>query len=215
MKGTQARTNFIYSDTPISTFHSLLNPFHSQNFIPQPMPPPPQPPSYPQLAPQRAPSDHHHHGFSMMTQGHRHSISAPSRRDAAAGGIDSFLFQSTEDAPPFASPAEMDVANDFLFSDDTRSSGYLSSVVPESCLKSSSSSSSSSSRAQALMGSGATSGGHASDGRGGALLSSEEELGGVAEMSKGFWMEEPVWELSACGFADANNDVFDLGYSLF
>ncbi|CAL9110031.1 unnamed protein product [Musa acuminata var. zebrina] len=252
MKGTQARTNFVYADTPLTTFHAVT-PFHSQSFIPQPMPPlPGQPHQLVGAATAIQPSNH----SSFSIQSHRHSISAPSRRD-----VDSLLFRSSRDAtnmPAFGSPAEMDMSNDFLFSDDTRS-GYLSSIVQESRLRSSrkhssanrGNSSSSESNAQVLSPSnqvqcqvstsscGATNG----DPLGGGVGSmSSEDFPCLAEMSKGFWMDEPVWELSACGFPDANDinmdnlgaslpqvsvsvstspsvssltDVFDLGYPLF
>ncbi|CAL9131573.1 AP2 [Musa troglodytarum] len=251
MKGTQARTNFVYADTPLTTFHAVT-PFHSQSFIPQPMPPlPGQPHQLVGAAAAIQPSNH----SSFSIQGHRHSISAPSRRD-----VDSLLFQSSRDTanmPAFGSPAEMDISNDFLFSDDTRS-GYLSSIVQESRLRSSrkhssanrgNSSSSGSNAHQVLSPStqvqcqastsswGATNGGPSG---GGVGSMSSEDFPCLAEMSKGFWMDEPVWELSACGFPDANDinmdnlsaslpqvsvstspsvssltDVFDLGYPLF
>ncbi|RZR95500.1 hypothetical protein BHM03_00024357 [Ensete ventricosum] len=253
MKGTQARTNFVYADTPLTTFHAVT-PFHSQSFIPQPMPPAPLPGQPHQLVGSAAAIQPSNHSFSI--QSHRHSISAPSRRD-----VDSLLFQSSRDTanmPAFGSPAEMDISNDFLFSDDTRS-GYLSSIVQESRLRSSrkhssanrGNSSSSESNAQVLLppsnqvqcqvstsSRGAAYGDPLGGGVGGSM--SSEDFPGLAEMSKGFWMDEPVWELSACGFPDANDinmdnlsaslpqvsvstspsvssltDVFDLGYPLF
>lgn len=182
MKGSQARTNFICSDTPITTFqYSLLPPIHAQSYNI------PQPPRHGHLIggalPVAQPPDH----AAFSIQSHRHSISAPSRRAAAD-------FNSND----------MEISDDFLFYDDTRS-GYLSSVVQESCRRSSNSRNHSTESnappvASQLLSQASTS----------SNSNGDDQM--ISDMSKGFWMDEPVWELS---FPDSNGINLDnLGNSL-
>ncbi|KAG1338653.1 ethylene-responsive transcription factor FZP [Cocos nucifera] len=220
MKGTQARTNFIYTDTPISTFHSLLTPFHSQNFIPPPMPPPPtQPhhliiPTSIQTTNQSIPSQCHiSHHFSFQSSG------------------------STSTMPTSNSSMETDIADDFLFSDDRRS-GYLSSIIPESCLRSSPKHSSPSqdissscelnaqilsspNQVQSHGSNSASSSYSATNGAlfdaysGGMGAMSSVDFPFLTEMNSGFWVDEPLWELGACEFpATSVSSMGDLSSSL-
>ncbi|XP_074568938.1 ethylene-responsive transcription factor FZP-like [Curcuma longa] len=180
MKGCHARTNFIYSETPITAFqYSVLPHFHSQSYNI------PQPPRHGHLTggalPVVQPPDHS--AFSI--QSHRHSISAPSRRTAAE-------FKSND----------VEISDDFLFCDDTRS-GYLSSIVQESCRRSSNSRKHSTEPnaqvASQLQNQTSTSNANGDDQM-------------ISEMSKAFWMDEPVWELSFPGSNGINTD--NIGSSL-
>ncbi|XP_072961128.1 ethylene-responsive transcription factor FZP-like [Typha angustifolia] len=208
MKGTQARTNFIYTDTPISTFHSFLTPFHTQSFI--------QPPAQP-------------HQFVGTTSMQPSNQSIPTQCYT-----NHIAFQpshhSTSTVPDLASSAESDIAADFLFSDDTRS-GYLSSIIPESCLRSSPKHSypdqdtsstcklnaqtlSPHNQVQYLHGSISTTPSSYSPTNGSLLdaygsevgaMSSSEDFPCLAEIGGEFWVDEPLWELSACGFPTSSD----------
>ncbi|XP_058076803.1 ethylene-responsive transcription factor FZP [Magnolia sinica] len=102
MKGTQARTNFIYTGNP--SFDTLLTPFDTLN----PRPPPPTPPSHPFLiGPQSK------HPIDQTGPGHSQSGFATCAQT------------------PFGSSTN----SNFMFSSDS-GSGYLSSIVPDNCFKS-------------------------------------------------------------------------------
>ncbi|XP_008796243.1 ethylene-responsive transcription factor FZP [Phoenix dactylifera] len=218
MKGTQARTNFIYTDTPISTFHSLLTPYHSQNFTPPPMPPPPTQP-------------HHLIGTASM-QTTNQNIPSQSQ-------MSHFAFQSSGDnstSPAFGSSVETGIGNNFLFSDDSRS-GYLSSIIPESCLRSSPKHSppgqdniiscelnapilSPRNQVQSHGSTSASSSYSATNGAlfdahsGGVGAMSSEDFPCFTEMNSGFWVDEPLWELNACEFPTSTaTSMGDLGTS--
>ncbi|KAG1371197.1 ethylene-responsive transcription factor FZP [Cocos nucifera] len=206
MKGIQARTNFIYTDPHISTFHSLLTPFHSQNFIPPPVPPPPTQP-------------HHLIGTASM-QTTNQSIPSQSQ-------MSRFTFQPGGDSsttPAFGSSAETGIDKDFLFSDDGRS-GYLSSIIPESCLRSSPKHSSTSqdnnsscelnapilsppnqvqSHGYSSASSYSATNGGLFDAYSGVGAMSSGDFSCFTEMNSDFWVDEPLWELNACEFPASN-----------
>ncbi|XP_073104382.1 uncharacterized protein, partial [Elaeis guineensis] len=183
--------------------HSLLTPFHSQNFIP-----PPCHTSNP-TAPGTA---------SMQTT----NQSIPSHSQ-----ISHFTFQQSGDSsttPAFDSSMETSIDKDFLFSDDSRSS-YLSSIIPECCLRSFPRHSSPSQHNNSLcewtgshisplnqvMSHGSSSASSYSatnraffDGYSGVGAMSSEDFSCFTEMNADFWVDEPLWELSACEFPASN-----------
>ncbi|KAI3927452.1 hypothetical protein MKW92_044442 [Papaver armeniacum] len=114
MKGTQARTNFMYTDN--TNFHTLLTPFSTQNYLPQAthltLPPPPPPPAQTH-EPIR--QNNTFHQAPIPIQYHNHITSCA----------------------PQASSYESDSSdiNNFFFSSSDNGSGYLSSIVPDSYLK--------------------------------------------------------------------------------
>ncbi|XP_077219411.1 integrase-type DNA-binding superfamily protein [Tasmannia lanceolata] len=106
MKGTQARTNFIYPDNT-TPFQTLLTPFDPQNLRP---PPPSSGPLliYPQTKLPNSPN-------------------APFLNIPSSQSNHTTCNQPTQ--PPYGPPTD----NNF-FPTDT-SSGYLSSIIPDSCFK--------------------------------------------------------------------------------
>ncbi|OVA04347.1 AP2/ERF domain [Macleaya cordata] len=117
MKGTQARTNFIYSDN--TTYHTLLTPFNTQNFIPQTThlhTPPLPPPQTHQPIKQNNPCQPDPFQTPVPLQFHNNI--------------------STTQASSYESDTSN--INNFLFSSDN-GSGYLGSIIPDNYLKPSSS----------------------------------------------------------------------------
>ncbi|MCL7040875.1 hypothetical protein MKW94_001873 [Papaver nudicaule] len=115
MKGTQARTNFMYTDN--TNYHTLLTPFSTQNYLPQAThltPPPPPPPDQTLHEPVR--QNNTFHQTPIPIQYHNHIITS---------------------CAPQASSYESDNSdiNNFFFPSSDNGSGYLSSVVPDSYLK--------------------------------------------------------------------------------
>ncbi|KAJ9154475.1 hypothetical protein P3X46_027802 [Hevea brasiliensis] len=113
MKGTQARTNFIYTDN--GTFHSLLTPFDVQPFLP---------PSqfftgFPEDNKQQqqlAPTNHNSPAKHETCQNE-----TPNQSSSETSGAET----STESA----------YDNSFFFSQDDSNSGYLGCIVPDNCLR--------------------------------------------------------------------------------
>ncbi|OAY27770.1 hypothetical protein MANES_15G014600v8 [Manihot esculenta] len=111
MKGTQARTNFIYTDN--GTFHSLLTPFDIQPFLP---------PSQfltgtlQDNKQQEAPTNHNSPPKHEICQNETHNQSSSETCGAET---------STESA----------YDNSFFFSQDDSNSGYLGCIVPDNCLR--------------------------------------------------------------------------------
>ncbi|OMO98443.1 hypothetical protein COLO4_13904 [Corchorus olitorius] len=144
MKGTQARTNFIYSDN--STFHSLLTPFDVQAILPTN--------SHQQFftssssqPKQQATTNIHHSNNAIITTTHSdisHSkiqIPIPTQSNNNNSNNQS----SSADETPYGS---VDDCSSFFFTSDNHTdsnSGYLACIVPDNCLKPPSTTSSSSS----------------------------------------------------------------------
>ncbi|XP_038877976.1 ethylene-responsive transcription factor ERF086 [Benincasa hispida] len=107
MKGTQARTNFIYSDT--STFHSLLTAFDVQTLLPN--------------------SDHSHSKLQHTPS----PITIPNQNN---NNNISFAQSQPSIHETSSNPSVHDDHRDtnFFFSNDSNS-GYLSCIVPDNCLK--------------------------------------------------------------------------------
>ncbi|KAK4283539.1 hypothetical protein QN277_000479 [Acacia crassicarpa] len=107
MKGSQARTNFIYSDTNNSdSFHTLLSPLDVQALLPT---------TY-QSSASVVVSDTSHLNTSNSISTHLHHQIEPSLAPT----------QMNNDMP--------ETENFFLFPSDSNS-GYLESVVPDNCLR--------------------------------------------------------------------------------
>lgn len=106
MKGTQARTNFIYSDN--STFHSLLSPLDVQTLF--------QPPS---------------HDFLTATQ-----TKQPTNQITSSCQIDQTQIQSDIDTNSSQSSygSSPNDQNFFFSSDSDYNSGYLGCIVPDNYL---------------------------------------------------------------------------------
>ncbi|KAF8680678.1 hypothetical protein HU200_045714 [Digitaria exilis] len=125
MKGAQARTNFVY--TPAAAAYNylpFLAPFHS----------PPAPGSYGHHAPSygqhggAAIGSYHHHQQHYQAAAGGGGASSSSTSSAAAGMVD------RADGMLMMEPHRN--GHDFgLFASADDNSGYLSSVVPESCLR--------------------------------------------------------------------------------
>ncbi|XP_057956864.1 ethylene-responsive transcription factor ERF086 [Malania oleifera] len=113
MKGTQARTNFIYSDN--TTFHSLLTPFDAQTVLPPP----------------------HDHQFPTSTDGKQFSINIQKSSWQPENTCPSEMpIQSDNDKyNPSTEASYGSALNNNFFSSTDSNSGYLGSIVPANCLK--------------------------------------------------------------------------------
>ncbi|KAB2599432.1 ethylene-responsive transcription factor ERF086 [Pyrus ussuriensis x Pyrus communis] len=111
MKGSQARTNFIYSDN--TTFHSLLSPFDVQTLLPQQSQFFTTQTAKQQLTNQNSPPHHSNTFQSDQTQ-----------------------FQNPNNIRSSSSAHHEDDEN-FFFSGNpsNTNSGYLACIVPDSCLR--------------------------------------------------------------------------------
>ncbi|KAK1316924.1 hypothetical protein QJS10_CPA05g00484 [Acorus calamus] len=198
MKGTQARTNFIYPESFITpSFHSLFTPLQS----------PPQP----------LVLDQPTNNTTTTTRSHCASC---------ANG----LFEPPPPPPP---------PIDFAFSMDN-GSGYLSSVVPESCLKSPTIATSSTNttptnqvQCQGSRGSSSSISVNPLEALCGAVTTTN--LGGLPcfdDSNSGFWIDEPcelsdtLWMgdndlgdlqslIPSPVYASSLTDAFDMDYPLF
>ncbi|KAJ6688911.1 hypothetical protein OIU85_005343 [Salix viminalis] len=106
MKGTQARTNFTYSDN--TTFHSLVTPFDIQPFLPQSQ-------------------------FLTTTQiKHPPNQSSPVKLEICQNKTPVSGSTYAESSGGSAHDHE---ASDFFFSNEDSNSGYLGCIVPDNCLR--------------------------------------------------------------------------------
>ncbi|XVF38676.1 hypothetical protein REPUB_Repub20aG0122600 [Reevesia pubescens] len=113
MKGTQARTNFIYSDN--STFHSLLSPFDVQTLLPTSH-------QFLTSSDQTQPKQATNHFNNEPQPDVSHSkIPIQSNINDPSSSADETPYGSVDD-------------NSFFLSSDTNS-GYLACIVPDNCLK--------------------------------------------------------------------------------
>ncbi|XP_022760520.1 ethylene-responsive transcription factor ERF086-like [Durio zibethinus] len=108
MKGTQARTNFIYSDN--TTFHSLPSPFDVQALLPTSQ----------VLTSSQPKQATNHYSEPQPDIFHSKTPIRPNNNDLS----------SSADETPYGSIDD----NSFFFSSDTNS-GYLACIVPDNCLK--------------------------------------------------------------------------------
>jgi hypothetical protein len=133
MKGAQARTNFVYTHAAYN-YPPFLAPFHAQ-----------APSSY-----AHSPSSAVHHQYGGVGGGaphigsyhHQHHHHHHHYQASSAGGA---AGSSSSSSGECSAPAAVDRADgtllmngnghDFLFASADDNSGYLSSVVPESCLR--------------------------------------------------------------------------------
>ncbi|KAJ0977689.1 hypothetical protein J5N97_013163 [Dioscorea zingiberensis] len=186
-EGIQAKTNFIYTDTSISTFHPLLTPFQIQTLIPLQTTPPQPPPQQP-----------YHFTSTTMT-------------------TNPFILQSTEITSPDVTE---NVADDFLFSHDTNS-GYLSSIIPESYLRSTQNKEYSPHSHDVHSAHIPSTPSTFADAYGGGLLgattptptpttttttTSSQSFPCFDEIGGSFWVDEPLWQLNECDFPVTTTD---------
>ncbi|KAJ3693733.1 hypothetical protein LUZ60_009213 [Juncus effusus] len=213
MKGTQARTNFVYGTsttgtgtnmTPFANFPSLFAPYQSFNA------------SYSNYAIQAPVCN-----FPSLQTSYVNAVPAMQQMNhtqVCIGTGTSTIMHGNENG-------SSEQLNFDLFSDDSKS-GYLSSIIPESCLRASSppkilnqeNNNSSIYSLNSHVGKSAQHDQFSCNG-----MTSEAGTGGE------IWLDEPLWELSGFGSAFASSsdiqmseftnipssDVLDLGYSLF
>ncbi|EEF45505.1 ethylene-responsive transcription factor ERF086 [Ricinus communis] len=118
MKGTQARTNFIYTDN--GSFHSLLTPFDVQAFFP----PPQFLTSNVQGNKQQQQQPINQNISPVNNLETRHQNETLNQSSSDRSGAETSTDQSAYDH------------NSFFFSkDDYSNSGYLGCIVPDNCLK--------------------------------------------------------------------------------
>jgi hypothetical protein len=122
MKGAQARTNFVYAHAAYNNYPPFLAPFHNA-----------QQPAYASSTNMQYGGGQQHVGASVPHIGSYHSHGGGYQTGLAAGASECSMPVASAD---HASP--MDVrhgGHDYLFPSADDNSGYLSSVVPESCLR--------------------------------------------------------------------------------
>ncbi|CAN6212666.1 unnamed protein product [Urochloa humidicola] len=117
MKGAQARTNFVYTHAAYN-YPPFLAPFHAQQAAAAALPSAAAV-HYGGAPPHIAGSYHHHYHQGSSPAGGGASSSVPA---AAVDRADGTLLMDRN-------------GHDFLFASADDNSGYLSSVVPESCLR--------------------------------------------------------------------------------
>ncbi|CAN6176594.1 unnamed protein product [Urochloa humidicola] len=117
MKGAQARTNFVYTHHAAYNYPPFLAPFHAQQATPPSYAPSSAGVQYggaPHIA-----GSYHHHYHQASAGGAPSSSTVPA---AAVDRADGTLLMDRN-------------GHDFLFTSADDNSGYLSSVVPEGCLR--------------------------------------------------------------------------------
>ncbi|KAJ4769276.1 Ethylene-responsive transcription factor [Rhynchospora pubera] len=210
MKGTQARTNFVYSTgtgagSPFSNFPSLFTPYENYQFNN-----PVQPVTFP--------SFHANHAVLPVHQPSTQAYTDNSNNTALHESADKYT---------------TDQFNINLFSEDTKS-GYLSSIIPESYLRASSPPKNPSSCQENDTGSSFYTVTNNGSVHSGALGSSTDhiqfspctdmtEFGAIGSIGTGdVWLDDQLWDqLSALGTGEiemgnmASSEVLDIGYSLF
>ncbi|MQL71520.1 hypothetical protein Taro_003847 [Colocasia esculenta] len=227
MKGTQARTNFVYAD---ANFRTLLAPFHPQAIAP---PQPTPTPLYSSLSSPSPAQGYRCHPFLMGTPPQAIAVplvqGGPAQCDLPHLICQSNCATCTKEQLADLTPTDEDASDFFLLSSSgDGGSGYLSSIIPESCLRSSPNPTASSSPAShenrhspsnlllPCHGSGATSSssetstGYLMDAyNGGGLTTpainnstaggaSMENLSCFDGISPSSWTGEPFWEISTC-----------------
>ncbi|GAB4843577.1 hypothetical protein Ancab_013542 [Ancistrocladus abbreviatus] len=117
MKGTQARTNFLYSDT--TAFPPLLSSFHVQTLLPS----------------QFLVTSHH----TPNKQPTNHTTPCHQLENCGAGSSVQSDYDTCTDQTSYGSsaadPHNHDDSDFIMFSSSDSNSGYLDCIVPENCLK--------------------------------------------------------------------------------
>jgi AP2 domain len=207
MKGTQARTNFVYSTSagtgsPFSNFPALFTTFQNYQFNN-----PVQPVSFPSF----------HANHTIPVQQPSVQVYTDNSSNTA----------SHESDDKYTS----DQFNINLFSEDTKS-GYLSSIIPENYLRASSPLKNTRSCQENNTGSSLYSVPNNGSVQGGAIGSSSDHgqfplctdltgFGAISSIGSGdVWLDDQLWDqLGALGTSEMENmvysDVLDLGYSIF
>lgn len=207
MKGTQARTNFVYSTSggtglPFSNFPALFTTFQNYQFNN-----PVQPVSFP--------SFHANHVIPVQQ---------PSIQVYTDNSSNTVLHENDD-------KCTSDQFNINLFSEDTKS-GYLSSIIPESYLRASSPPKNTRPCQENDTGTSFYSVSNNGSVQGGAIGPSSDhgqfpactdltEFGAIGSIGTGdVWLDDQLWDqLGALGTSEmgnmASSDVLDLGYSLF
>ncbi|KAF0907722.1 hypothetical protein E2562_020471 [Oryza meyeriana var. granulata] len=180
MKGAQARTNFVYTHTAYN-YPPFLAPFHATPYAAAPS------------SMQYGGHGHGHHQHAMGaphigSYGH-HGHGAAASGASSAGECSTMPVMVPVDHHRASSASLLDRnGHDFLFSSADDNSGYLSSVVPESCLR--------------------PRGGAAadqdmrrySDADAYGMMGLREDVDDLAQMVAGFWGGGDADQLGACGF---------------
>ncbi|XP_040382215.1 ethylene-responsive transcription factor FZP [Oryza brachyantha] len=185
MKGAQARTNFVYTHAAYN-YPPFLAPFHAQQYAA----------AAPSSMQYGGHGHHHHH--------HQHGVGTPHigsyghHGHAAASGASSVGECSTMPVMVQVDPHRSSMSaslldrngHDFLFSGADDNSGYLSSVVPESCLRPRGGASSADQDMRRY-----------SDADAYGMMGLREDVDDLAQMVAGFWGGgDAADQLGACGF---------------
>ncbi|KAK3127985.1 hypothetical protein QOZ80_7AG0581070 [Eleusine coracana subsp. coracana] len=185
MKGAQARTNFVYTHHAAAyNYPPFVAPFHPSSSSSSSS-------SY---------GHHHHHQYGGMggASSYHHHYQPHHHHPAASGGECSTTTMPAAAVVDRADGALLDGGgghHDFLFSSVDDNSGYLSSVVPESCLRPRSSAAA----AEDLR--------RYSDADAyGMTMGLREDVDDLAQMVAGFWGGDAD-QLGACGFPAGGGDM--------
>ncbi|GLU08352.1 hypothetical protein SLE2022_252700 [Rubroshorea leprosula] len=118
MKGTQARTNFVYSDINTSNFHSLISPFDIQTLLPKS-----------QLLASSA--------GTLPKQSGTNQGSSPQLDICHVNTTVQSNNDTSADQTPYASVDDHDDLTSFFLSstENDANSGYLACIVPDNCLR--------------------------------------------------------------------------------
>lgn len=190
MKGAQARTNFVYTHHAAAyNYPPFLLPFHAQQQTP---------PSY---GHHHQYGGHHHQGMSGASSHiggssyhHHHYYQAGSGSSSASGECSTLPPAAAVDR---ADGSLLDGGHDLLFSSVDDNSGYLSSVVPEGCLRPRSSAAA----AEDMR--------RYSDADAYGMMGLREDVDDLAQMVAGFWggSAGDADQLGACGFPAGGGDM--------
>lgn len=188
MKGTQARTNFIYSDN--TTFHSLLTPFDVQNLLP--------PPS--QFLTTAVHAINHN-----IKQSSNHNNTSCHHLNTQSNNVEGCAQTSSYETPVDSSSSSsnnnnINASSFFFFSSSSSTtdsnSGYLGCIVPDNCLNPPPSSATSSGINYKNNNPNITLDVDDHD-----VVKNAAKIGGDfpsfnEEVSGGFWSNEQAWELN-------------------
>ncbi|TVU37303.1 hypothetical protein EJB05_10612, partial [Eragrostis curvula] len=176
MKGAQARTNFVYTHTAAAyNYPPFLAPFHHA-----------QPSPYAPSSTMHYGGQHGGGGIGSSYHNHHH-YHAPAGAAASSAGERSMAPTAAVER---ADGALLDGGHDFFFSSADDNSGYLSSVVPESCLRPRSSAAAAEDMRR-----------YSDADAYGMGMGLREDVDDLAQMVAGFWGgAADAEQLGACGF---------------
>ncbi|XP_057476870.1 ethylene-responsive transcription factor ERF086-like [Actinidia eriantha] len=183
MKGTQARTNFVYSlQHNNNSNNNTLTPFDLQTLI--------------------QPSQYSHEQFFITTNQKR-----PCQPETTCQGGTHIINHSDNDSGSQSSyESSPNDSNNFFFSSGQNNSGYLGCIVPDSCLNPPNTTKSSKDGNLSSYTSSQT---HFDDmgmGEMGSASNPNDDLPCFDGLTYGFWGCDQTWELNSCEFSAATTD---------